>query len=508
MITPNIAPRKITGSAAAGLFSAAKSSIRRMEKTTDTISKAPDVTKEQKFGINYVQFFGSKKNSKILKKSLKSIRDSLVATFEIAKLLRSEVSKNVKLIGEKTKGKKGFFGLGLGGILSLVSLLANPIVLGALGIGAGLVGGGFLINFLIKNRDKIAGFIMDKAKGLYNTLQGLIAEVLRDFFGDRFKDPATRNLEIESENKIEEEMDKILEEDEKAGDERKFITKQEARIEATKREIERLENRKNFLENKSKTSKEEDELKATKARIKQLTTGENIFDKKPSNPFERMAKNYFQKEFQREAVFLRDNENYLGMSKEEKLKKIKGLIGNFRSKGNSIDRIKEIYARAMAEGGEAFGDPSKQAQAMDIIEYADRIDPATKAERKQNKQETNITPENFDFRDPRNYEASFFNDTDLAKEGVNKGRINPRILEKYPDLDPNNARDYMKLKRLQRNATDLDLPLASNSGGVDGKPNLSQVPVEASSSPSCRYYSNFDSDNDLPGFNRSLLCIT
>ena len=149
MITPNIAPRKITGSAAAGLFSAAKSSIRRMEKTTDAISKAPDVTKEQKFGINYVQFFGSKKNSKILKKSLKSIRDSLVATFEIAKLLRSEVSKNVKLIGEKTKKNKGFFGLGLSGLLSLVSLLANPVVLGALGIGAGIVGGGFLLLSLI-----------------------------------------------------------------------------------------------------------------------------------------------------------------------------------------------------------------------------------------------------------------------------------------------------------------------------------------------------------------------
>ena len=63
MITPNIAPRKITGSAAAGLFSAAKSSIRRMDKTTDALSKAPNVTKEQKLGINYVQFFGSKKNS-------------------------------------------------------------------------------------------------------------------------------------------------------------------------------------------------------------------------------------------------------------------------------------------------------------------------------------------------------------------------------------------------------------------------------------------------------------
>ena len=58
-----------------------------------------------------------------------------------------------------------------------------------------------------------------------------------------------------------------------------------------------------------------------------------------------------------------------------------------------------------------------------------------------------------------------------------------------------------------RSDGDLGLPLASN-GGVNGKPNLSQVPVEASSSPSCRYYSNFDGDNDLPGFNRSLLCIT
>ena len=85
MIRPNIAPRRIMRPATIGLFSAAKSSIRRVENTTNAISKAPSVTKEQKFGVNYVQFFGSKKNSKILKKSLQSIRDSLVATFKIAK---------------------------------------------------------------------------------------------------------------------------------------------------------------------------------------------------------------------------------------------------------------------------------------------------------------------------------------------------------------------------------------------------------------------------------------
>ena len=47
MITPNIAPRKIMGSATAGLFSAAKSSIRRVENVTKTISKAPDVKKNK-----------------------------------------------------------------------------------------------------------------------------------------------------------------------------------------------------------------------------------------------------------------------------------------------------------------------------------------------------------------------------------------------------------------------------------------------------------------------------
>ena len=202
MITPNIAPRKITGSAAAGLFSAAKSSIRRMEKTTDALSKAPNVTKEQKLGINYVQFFGSKKNAKILKKSLKSIRDSLVATFAIAKLLRSEVSKNVKLIGDKTKGKKGFFGLGLGGILSLIGVLANPIVLGALGIGAGVAGLGFLGKFLFDNRDKIINFIMDKSRGLYDFLMKFVSDVVSDFLGDRFKTAELRNVEEESQERI------------------------------------------------------------------------------------------------------------------------------------------------------------------------------------------------------------------------------------------------------------------------------------------------------------------
>ena len=62
--------------------------------------------------------------------------------------------------------------------------------------------------------------------------------------------------------------------------------------------------------------------------------------------------------------------------------------------------------------------------------------------------------------------------------------------------------------KMMRNVGDImsDLDLASNP--VSGKSKLTQVPVQASSSPTCPFHSNLDIDNDLPGFNRSLLCIT
>ena len=472
MITPNIAPRKITGSATAGLFSAAKSSIRRMEKTTDAISKASDITKEQKFGINYVQFFGSKKNSKILKKSLKSIRDSLVATFEIAKLLRSEVSKNVKLIGEKTKQNKGFFGLGLGGLLSLASLLANPIVLGALGIGGALAGGAFLVNYLKDNKDQIVEFIMDKAKGLYDTLQGFVANIIRDFLGDRFKDPNTRNLEIESENNIDDEIKRLQELD-------PTLTKGQARIQATKKEIADLEERRDLLKDINRNSAQDDELNAIKARIEQLKTGKSTFDRK-NIPFPmNMMKNFFEDETQRRAVFLPENISYTGMSDADKFTAIKGLAGNFISKGNSLDRVREIYEKSLRDG-EASTDPDKAAQAIDLIEFARRKDAVT------SKKEGQPNKTNFKFFNPKNMEASAF--TPISEE------------------------DILREMKLEKESSKVK-PDGGGSGfggnNISGKQsNLSQVPVEASSSPSCRYYSNFDTDNDLPGFNRSLLCIT
>ena len=68
MIRPLLTPRRVTGNATTRLISAARSGLRNIQRSTNLISRAPGVTKEQGFGINYVDFFGSKKISKDLKK--------------------------------------------------------------------------------------------------------------------------------------------------------------------------------------------------------------------------------------------------------------------------------------------------------------------------------------------------------------------------------------------------------------------------------------------------------
>ena len=52
-------------------------------------------------------------------------------------------------------------------------------------------------------------------------------------------------------------------------------------------------------------------------------------------------------------------------------------------------------------------------------------------------------------------------DLDLVKK-TNKSGIPQRLLEAYPELDPTNPRDYIKLKRLQKQ---FPIDLALNDGG-------------------------------------------
>ena len=456
------------GSAAAGLFSAAKSSIRRMEKTTDTISKAPDVTKEQKFGINYVQFFGSKKNSKILKKSLKSIRDSLVATFEIAKLLRSEVSKNVKLIGDKTKKNKGLFGIGLGGILSLISLLTNPIVLTVLGIGAGAAGIGFLGAFLYSNRDKIIEFIMDKARGLYDFLQSFVSNVVRDFLSDRAKSPELRNLEFKSEDRIDARQEEL-----EVGDEEKGIEPllpNDARVQAVEEEISRLSKERSKLEvipPRNRTDEQDKRLNALNARINELETGEITTDR--LNPFAKfLFGNEIKDTIKREAPFLQPKFKYGSQDEEKKIELLDKLFRKFKQGGNDPDMIKQIYGAAL-DSGELTADEEMQAKdMMALAEIRDQNIRDKKGEDFNVKERFEPSP-----MVDNNVKAKSNNQKVSAENtgggGGEKTAFNPKI----------------------------------GGGGSD----LAQQPVSASSRPEMIVHNNFDADNPYRDSNASLLGI-
>jgi len=464
MITPNIAPRKIMGSAAAGLFSAAKSSVRRMEKTTEAISKSPDITKEQKLGINYVQFFGSKKNAKILKKSLKAIRDSLVATFAIAKMLRSEVSKNVKLIGEKTKGKKGFFGLGLGGLLGLLSFLANPIVLGALGIGAGVAGIGILGTFLFNNRDKIISFIMDKSRGLYDFLISFVSDVVSDFLGDRFKSNELRNVEEESEERIKSSKKNLIDEG---------ITPNEAQFEAVNNEIEFLNKEISDIDSKQfTTSKDDKRRKALVNRRNELQTGEVTTDKMDFLTDSFFGKN-IRNALKRQPVFLED-ESYADKSNPEKIITLKSLASKFQRQGNSLDTIKQIYQRALNTNQVLADDgkmrdltPDEIVQANDMIRFADQIQASG----------NRSIPEDQFTAQPKDKKIS----------SSNSGNGSSSSGETGSGLDDN---------------TPIAFRPNTNSGS-----DIARVGTKAEGTPSLIDHINFDSENDFVEYNASMFNI-
>ena len=91
MISPAIKPRRAFNPITKGLFTAARNSVNKVQESTQKISTG--LSKDQKFAMNYVEFFGSKKTTKILRKNLKSITKSLKTTFDIAKNLKSEVGK-------------------------------------------------------------------------------------------------------------------------------------------------------------------------------------------------------------------------------------------------------------------------------------------------------------------------------------------------------------------------------------------------------------------------------
>ena len=197
MITPNISPTRVLNPLSRGLFTAAKNSISRTKQLTSNISKTNEtVKKNEKFAMNFIEFFGSKKTAKILKKSLETIKKSLVATLEIAKLLRTSLNDLVK--AGKKSGRGGLFG-GIGGLIGgAIAAFFGKAALITLGVLA--VGG--LSALLIANREAVFNFLNTNRK----RLEGIVKPIIDAQLKNMFRSPEVKAIENEAFSRVDTEM--------------------------------------------------------------------------------------------------------------------------------------------------------------------------------------------------------------------------------------------------------------------------------------------------------------
>ena len=371
MFTPTIAPRRIMNTASVGLFSAARNSVKNLRTTTRAISNVAQtpsssgISKNQRFSMNFIEFFGSKKTTKILRKSLKTIRDSLVETFEIAKILRKEVAENMKSIGKGGAKKRGglFGGLfgAIGSILGTISFFTNPIILGFLGLlGAGAIG-----TLLFTYRKEIIDFLKNKATGFREVVDNIIEQ----YINRKFKTSQTLELEEESDDRINKDVKLLTTRKENP------LDIGDANAEARKNEIKRLQDFLSEEKAKKKTNTHDPKaIKLLEKRIRQLKTGENPLDSIPF-PLSMFAPQIKQS-VSAEGMFATnkfgEGIDIRELDRDQKLQEIKKIVERFRNE-NDITQAKSIYQMEL----ESNRDMNKAIQAREILNYLDAIgDPA------------------------------------------------------------------------------------------------------------------------------------
>ena len=364
MIRPAISPRRITGSATAGIVNAARSGVRNIKDITETISNEPEVTKEEKFGINYVGFFGSRRVNKDLKKSMNTIRDSVGSTFGIAKALKESVTKGA--------GVFGFVGKLIGGAamaLPIFGLLGLPIIKGILGIIA--IGGVAALFGVFKK--PIINFFKKTVE-----FKNVIEDMIRNYFIGSRTSPEFKALSEQSQGRIDTTVNELTTREEEP------LNAQQAVVEATKNEIALLE--KQLTDYKQNNSKATDpnydvNVKALNDRIEQLKTGR--LDLRQGGT---LTKNFdfigglANRFANNQGVF--SAPGYRVLTPNEKFDTIRGALEKFGSKEN-IDTAKLVYQQQLK--GNLKGDEKQLAD--DMIKFLDMFgdDPLGKIEENEKK---------------------------------------------------------------------------------------------------------------------------
>ena len=168
------------------IVGAAKNNIVNFARTAQAMIPQKKEEKENNFIKNYTNFFGSKKTEKILRKNLKLVRDSLVNTFEIAKLLKASIVSITKDLKGKGIGKGGgIFGSLLAGGLGGILVAALP-ALAAIVAAGGLLAFGIALWKSPEFRTATLEFIGKSAKTIVGFLKDNIFRVLKENFPNIF----------------------------------------------------------------------------------------------------------------------------------------------------------------------------------------------------------------------------------------------------------------------------------------------------------------------------------
>ena len=488
MIRPLLSPTRITGNATTGLISAARVGVRNIQRSTNLISRAPDVTKEQRFGMNYVEFFGSKKIGKDLKKSMLTIRDSMSSTFGIVKSLKESVTKGT--------GVFGFIGnIVRFGALALPFLPFFGVIKTILGLFT--VGGIGALLFKFKDdivdffkRSEVASEIFESIKKNVIGFTSYIKNVIAEFIVSRSMTKEFQTLRKGSELRL----DARVRAAEELG-----LNPQSAIIDETQNEIRILkEEKKAFKENEdpglraSSIEKEfyRNQLRAFDARITELQTG-RVPVEKPLKTLGILSGKRrelpFTKGFDFIGKFAGDvtaeqgiysTKNVNTLSAAERLDLVKSTLREFENR-EDISKAKLIYQRELRKGD--LLNINQAQQAEDIIKFLD----------------LNASGDPFE------------NNEKVDKQFVSE-------LKNLPFLEKNVApvvKNY-----LSENERKSKRPIVGGGNGT----NVSVLPMGnkspqpelarndtggLSSGPSMRLYSNVDHDNYVALINKSSLNV-
>ena len=363
MLKPLIAT-KVVNPISRGLFTAAKNSVGRVQESTQQITKG--LNKDQKFPMNYVEFFGSKKTVKILRKNLKSVRDSLTSTFGF-------VSTLTKTVGGLFKK------LGPGGLFAgLVGTIGATIFGGIFGKAllvtlAGLALGGIGF-FLVRNAGQFFKFLRDRI----SDLRPIVEEIVGDFALGNFAKPGDVESARELDKQVSLRADKIIEENPNIDPDVAYKRALNEQISVIDNDIAQLQKDKNNAKTPQEKNTINDAIKTLQRDKRYLKTGKVASDDVNNDLARRLVTKMFGIDPQGGIGF----SGYDNLSKEQRLERLNRVMEendiaklkfeamrstNFRNSASSdrlrfnVDLLNAIKAR---ENNEEFSVDNLQSDAL------------------------------------------------------------------------------------------------------------------------------------------------